>query len=426
MNLRNISLFLGLLLIGCQKAVEDDQSEVSNAVACRVGYYNEVIADTPLDGEKSAWLALSCNPKIWSVIENIGIAQADLVEASTIENPFFEVMFPLSKGHCFDKSIQFSVIQNVVDICLRPARERAAQASLEAVKAEAAHEIIEIACSAEEAFYRLKAQELLLKLICEKSRIAIAQASLSRIQFDQGAVSAYALKDMENRSLNAQEVCLAEHVNLIAARGEYEKLIGNPCSYTLIETLPQPLPEENLSCLQELAFEKRYDLLSLKWARESLCNQFSQVQWWAFTELAAGVEADLDFEDDREVGPIFSGRIPIFRTGQAERMRLHALYEQMTAEIEALEVKIAVDLKSANAILQMQKERAELLSGQIQPLNKKLVEEAEEYYRSMAISEFELLDRKKEQLDSEISMVEALRDYWLARVELKRILGGSL
>ena len=44
----------------------------------------------------------------------------------------------------------------------------------------------------------------------------------------------------------------------------------------------------------------------------------------------------------------------------------------------------------------------------------------------MLVGVFELLQAKREEISAWQEYVEAVRDYWLARTELRRIAGGSL
>ena len=48
------------------------------------------------------------------------------------------------------------------------------------------------------------------------------------------------------------------------------------------------------------------------------------------------------------------------------------------------------------------------------------------HYNAMQKSSYDLLLAKEEEQRAEQSRVEALRDYWLARVELERAVGGRL
>jgi cobalt-zinc-cadmium efflux system outer membrane protein len=60
------------------------------------------------------------------------------------------------------------------------------------------------------------------------------------------------------------------------------------------------------------------------------------------------------------------------------------------------------------------------------PLRTKVTEQALLHYNGMFISAFQLLTAKQSEVDARRGYLESLRDYWIARAELARALGGSL
>jgi len=61
------------------------------------------------------------------------------------------------------------------------------------------------------------------------------------------------------------------------------------------------------------------------------------------------------------------------------------------------------------------------LPGQRRILNESLV-----HYNAMEINNFELFSTKAEEARTEREYLEAVRDYWIARAELERAVGGNL
>jgi cobalt-zinc-cadmium efflux system outer membrane protein len=59
------------------------------------------------------------------------------------------------------------------------------------------------------------------------------------------------------------------------------------------------------------------------------------------------------------------------------------------------------------------------------PLATRLVDENERQFNAMGASLFDLLDAKRQQIDAGLAYVESLRDYWLARAALDRLLQGG-
>ena len=59
------------------------------------------------------------------------------------------------------------------------------------------------------------------------------------------------------------------------------------------------------------------------------------------------------------------------------------------------------------------------------PLRRRLVDEAQKFVNAMEQSVFTLLLAKQAEIDAGQAYVESLRDYWTARAQLERAVGGS-
>jgi cobalt-zinc-cadmium efflux system outer membrane protein len=59
------------------------------------------------------------------------------------------------------------------------------------------------------------------------------------------------------------------------------------------------------------------------------------------------------------------------------------------------------------------------------PLRHQIVEQNQLQFNAMQIGVFELLQSKQAEIDAGREYVEALKDYWMARAELERAVGGA-
>ena len=60
------------------------------------------------------------------------------------------------------------------------------------------------------------------------------------------------------------------------------------------------------------------------------------------------------------------------------------------------------------------------------PLAARVVSESQREYNAMVIGVFQLLQAKRDEIETGRRYVEALTDYWVARTELERAVGGEL
>ncbi|HXF28555.1 MAG TPA: hypothetical protein VN457_01780, partial [Chlamydiales bacterium] len=71
-------------------------------------------------------IALLNNPTIQAQFEELGIAEADLIEAGLLQNPLFEGFIRFPNRSTLHTNCEFSVTQNFLDIFLIPLRKKVA------------------------------------------------------------------------------------------------------------------------------------------------------------------------------------------------------------------------------------------------------------------------------------------------------------
>src|SRR5262249_12145040 len=60
------------------------------------------------------------------------------------------------------------------------------------------------------------------------------------------------------------------------------------------------------------------------------------------------------------------------------------------------------------------------------PLRHRIVEQTQLQFNGMLVGIFQLLQAKRDEIDAGRAFVEALHDYWLARIALESAVGGQL
>jgi cobalt-zinc-cadmium efflux system outer membrane protein len=60
------------------------------------------------------------------------------------------------------------------------------------------------------------------------------------------------------------------------------------------------------------------------------------------------------------------------------------------------------------------------------PLQERIVNEAQLHYNAMQLGPIQLLRAREQQIETAVTYIEALRDYWLARGDAGQILHGRL
>ncbi len=445
---RLLLLSLPGLLSGClgtnPQAAFDD---LSQQVAAHSGYETRWMADdkqrdeseqrvagllrSNLTAQSSVAIALLNNRSLQAAFEEIGISQAELSQASRLKNPEFEGSWRLPLQGAKVVNAEYALAQNFLDLLTLPARKKSAARNLEATKLRIAHHVLALAAEVQTAFYRVEAGQQLTNRLALMIEVSEAGADLAKRQHDAGNIS-----DLE---LQLQQVAYAQvrldsvqaHVRLRSEREKLNRLLGLWGKQTAWQTagkLPQ-LPEKELTLehVESLALEHRLDLQA---ARGEVLNVQSalslkkNVRWIPGTSV--GVDAEHELDHSWVVGPTLSIEIPIFDQGQPEIAKLAAAHRRALRHLEALAVDIRSEVVETRDAFIAARDVAEYHERVLLPQRRSILRETLLQYNAMQKSNHELLLAKEREQHAEQAAIEALRDYWIARAELERAVGGSL
>jgi cobalt-zinc-cadmium efflux system outer membrane protein len=122
-----------------------------------------LLAD-PLTADAAIQVALLNNRGLQATYAELGVAQADVVQAGLLTNPVFDgaVFFPVASGPV---KADLSVAMSFLDIFYRPLRRRVAAARFEEAKLQVTGAVLDFAATVRAAFYRHQADEQRLELL---------------------------------------------------------------------------------------------------------------------------------------------------------------------------------------------------------------------------------------------------------------------
>src|SRR6266568_1850226 len=177
MKLRKLFLVSGTVaLAGCAHVDPNPAfQELANTVHLRTGkrvQWNRGSAEDaearsvvasllsrPLTADSAVQVALLNNHNLQATYEELGIAQADLVEAGLLRNPIFTFERRLP-----GQALEMDVLKEFIDIFLLPLRKRIAAAQFEATKLRVGHEILKTAAEVRVVFYEHQGDQQLVDL----------------------------------------------------------------------------------------------------------------------------------------------------------------------------------------------------------------------------------------------------------------------
>jgi cobalt-zinc-cadmium efflux system outer membrane protein len=224
---------------------------------------------------------------------------------------------------------------------------------------------------------------------------------------------------------------IREEVELLEARERVNRLLGlwgETTSWRFAEPLPAPPAEDpKLDHLESFAMSRRLDVAVAKRRAALLAKAVDLARTTRYVgRLDVGVDLHQDPNGPRLLGPNLVIELPIFDQRQAVIARLEAQRREQERRLQEVAIDARSEVRLAALRLQAGRQTFQHYRDVLLPLRKTAAEQALLHYNGMFISVFQLLAVKQNEVDARRGYLEAERDYWSARAELARALGGSL
>jgi len=385
-----------------------------------------------LTADAAVQIALVNNRNLQAELEEIGISQADLVQAGLLKNPGFAASIRFPDRPPSPADTEFSVVQDFLDLVMLPMREKIAAIELNQTELHVANKAMDLAQDVKSAFYSLAAAHELLARLKTISEIDNAALALAEEQHKSGNISELDLETQRAISTrNWIEVTQTE-AEVTSGREKINRLLGLKGSqifWTMQHGLP-PLPERDLvfESLQSQAMQYRPDL---RIAREEARKLKQIADLKDNTRLLPGgvnVGADTERNPDRSrvSGPTLEVQVPLFDQGEAQVARLRAQQRQAERRAEELATDIESEIREVCVRLRFAREATDQFKKFLLPQREKILNLSQQQYNYMLKGPYDLLLARQSLAETERAYISSWRDYWLARTSLERVVGGRL
>lgn len=437
---------LGLLISGCSKIPSADDGFVSSVVANRLdsqvewrrGYcqderaknFIQSMINSELNANTAIQIALLNNPKVQAVFEDLGIAQADLVEAGLLSNPVFEVEIRYAHIKGLRTNIEYLLTTSLLDAFLIPLRTKLATTEFEQTKLRVSNEILNLAFDVRETYYELIAEQQKTMYIRSIVELESILGEISSKQISIGNVNTLEFQLAQSRFLEAELELSQSLTEIVRLNEKLNRLLGLESDFSL--TLPENLPEDfdyqgyDLCALESIAIEERLDIQVARLELTRFSRMLGLKDWWTYTKIQGGLAGERDPDGTNLIGPGISGELPIFNYGQAARMRIFAEFRQAQDRLAELEIKIRSEVREAHKLLMNYSKIINDYRGRLLPMQGKISASSEELYNVMGLGVDKLLENKRIEIVGFKNYTESVKKYLVSRVELDRALGGYL
>jgi cobalt-zinc-cadmium efflux system outer membrane protein len=379
-----------------------------------------------LTADEAVAIAMLNSPRLQVTLAGLGIARADLIEASTISNPILEaeIRYPAAPYRPFE----LSLAQSLIDLIQLPRRRAVGRAAFDAAQMRVSSEVLRFAGAVRGAYYELLAatQHVALSRTIHESAQAAAEVAIK-----QHAAENITDLDLEN------EQALYEQTKLDLARAEQRVLLGREAllramglrdttaAWRVPAAFPElPATELEQQELEQLAASQRLDLAIARRELEIAQRQVPVARLAMLEETVLDVHYEREPDGEHTAGPGIEIPIPIFNTGRAARTRAEAGFLRARHTLAALEAETSSHLRAARATLAEARARVEYFRDVILPRRARILELTKLEHNAMLAGVFQLLQAKQNEMQARRDFIEAQREYWTARTELDRALQG--
>jgi cobalt-zinc-cadmium efflux system outer membrane protein len=384
-----------------------------------------------LQAEGAVQIALLNNHSLQAEYEELSVAQADVVQAGLLSNPVFSAGMTTAESDRLEPNLQLGITQSFLDLLLLPARKKVAAAQFEGVRLRVADAVLDIAARVRRAYFRLQAAENVGAMRHAIAEAGKASIDLATKQHEAGNISDLDLKSQQATFEQLQIDVARSEAESAAAREELAQLLGvwgTDVLFKIPEQLPEvPKTEIPLEHLEAAAVAQRLDLQAARQQVQTLSYAASLARssrWTGSVDVGADV-ARLN-DGHVAVGPRASLELPIFDQRQAVIARLDARLRASQHLATALAVDIRSDVRAARARMLSARQIAERYRGTVIPLREDVVRLSEQQYNAMLLGAFQWLAAKQSAVSVYREYLESVRDYWIARADLERAVGGRL
>lgn len=367
-------------------------------------------------------IMLMNNFELQARLMELGIAQADLVQASRIRNPSISYLklTPVQDEYNIERRIIF----DVMSLLTLPMRRAIEKKHFEQTKLHIAIKILEKIAQTRKAYYAAIASEQKLRYLKEILDASKASAQLAQKMAETGNWNK--LQQTREQVFYAQLAAEFAKAQLIAIKDREHLtrvmgLWGEDICFILPERLPDlPAILDDPCLLEQDALINRLDIQAMKLSIEQKAKALGLTQATRFINIFdLGYEHTSGINLSHQTGYEISLEIPIFDWGEAKLAKAQSIYMQSIWQLRARAIEARSEVREYYQIFRIAYDIAQHYQCEIIPIRQKMLEETILRYNGMLLSTFELLNDKMQQIASVNAYIDKLLDFWIAEINLQ-------
>lgn len=450
--MRNIIAFCLLTLLpGCQtfspdggmdivaaiagRELSKDVAALSNAPAAEAARARvDALLRRPLTADAAVQVALLNNRGLQASYNELGLAEAAMVQASRPPNPTFSVERLSGPAEI---EIERRIVANVLALATLPTRAEIAADRFRQAQLRAAEETLRVAAETRRAYYNTVAARDLAGFLVQAKSAAETATKLAHRLGETGAVNKL---DQAREQVFYAEITAQLASARQRAASERERLVrqlglwGRDLDFKLPDALPAlPRRVQGLPAIETDAVRRRVDLQIARLELDALAKSYGLTNATRFVNLleVAGISKTVK---ERETGEHKHDRgfeiefqVPLFDFGEVRARQAEQSYMQAVNRLTEKAINVRSEARDAYRTYRSRYDIASHYRNEILPLRKIISDETLLRYNAMMLDVFGLLAEARQRITATAAAIEARRDFWLASVDLTTaVVGGGV
>lgn len=440
---RPIMLIATVLLGGCASFSQDGgMADVSALTSERTGQpvhknapehdeqNRQAIRDLlsrPLSADDAVRIALLNNRGLQASLAELGVAEANLVQAGRLRNPGLSFGRLSGEG---DTEIDRGIFFDLAGLLTMPMRSRIESGRFEQAKLQAAADAVALAADVRRSYFDAVAAEQRAQLMARTKDAAEAGAELAQQMRQVGNWNL--LDAAREQAFYSEAVTQLARSRQQAAvsREKLTRLLGlwqSDRAFTLPDRLPDlPAQLPAMNDLEARAMTQRLDVQMAKRDAASTADALGLTKATRFVNvLDAGYINKSETGRPRSNGYEISIELPLFDWGEAKSRKAEALYMQAVHRTADTAIRARSEVRASYLAWRTAYDVARHYRDDVLPLRRQVSDDMLLRYNGMLVSVFDLLADARLQMTAVDAAIAAQRDYWLAETDLQASLNGS-
>jgi outer membrane protein TolC len=402
---------------------EDDTADTSGRV--------QRLLKSPLSAGAAVSIALVNNKGLQAAYNELGTAEALMLEASLPPNPRFSVS---GISTPVELDVEARIVADILALATLPARAEIAADRFRQAQLQAAAETLRVATETRRSYYRAVAALQMIHSLSLAESAADTSAKLAKELSDTGALNKLDLArenafraDVVTELTSARQRATGARERLIRALG----LLDNVPTLKVPQSLPAlPSKPRALAAVETEALRRRVDLQIARIEADTLAKSYGLTKATRFINLldVAGVsrtQRDPGGPHGTGGGAEVEFQVPIFDFGEVRLRQAEEAYMAAVNRLTAKAVEVRSQAREAYQAYRSSYEIANHYRTDVLPLRQTISEETVLRYGAMQIDVFSLLAEARQRINANIAAIEAQKNFWLASTDLDAALIGG-